>query len=73
MRKSALDVFTHPKAYFKIWKSPYLKKKSGVRVVIDYADTRFSNFATVFACSYGAWVKSIKPPKMVENLLTLSL
>ena len=29
----------------KIWKSPYLKKKLGVRVVFDYADTRFSNFA----------------------------
>ena len=44
-------------------KSPYIKKKSGVRVVVDYADTRFSKYAmeylceneknreTVFACS----------------------
>ena len=51
------------------------KKKSGVRVVVDYADTRFSNFAneylrenekfreTVFACSYGAQVKFVKPKK----------
>ena len=42
------------------------KEKSCVRVVVDYADTRFSNFVieylsenkkfleTVFACSYGA-------------------
>ena len=29
----------------KIWKSPYLKRKSGVRVVVDYEDTRFLNFA----------------------------
>ena len=63
----------------------YLKKKLGVRVVNDYADTRISNFVieylrknerfceTVFACSYGAQVESFKPKKMVENLVELSL
>ena len=56
----------------KIQKRPYLKKNVRVRVVIDYADTRFSNFAneylcknekvriTVFACSYGPQVESLK-------------
>ena len=52
----------------------------------DCADTQFSSFAieylrenetfreTVFACSYGAQVESIrKEKKMVENLVTLSL
>ena len=50
-----------------------------VRVVVDYVDTRFSNFAseylrenenfceTVFACSYGAQVESFKPPKIGRN------
>ena len=50
---------------FKISKSQYLKNKLCVRVVKDYADTQFSNFAieylhenlkireTVFVCSYG--------------------
>ena len=48
----------------------------GVLVVVDYADTRFSNFPsniseylsdnknfreTVFDCSYGAQVESFKP------------
>ena len=60
----------------KIWKSPYLKKKSGVHIVVDYAeDTRFSNFAieylckneklheTVYACSFGAQIESFKPKK----------
>ena len=61
------------------------KEKAGVRVVVDYADTKFSNVAidylrenekfreTVFACSYGAQVEYFKPKKLVENLLTLSL
>ena len=56
----------------KIWKSPYLKKKIGIRVVVDFMDTRFSNFAikylrenkkfrkTIFSCSYGAHVESLK-------------
>ena len=29
-------------------KFPYLKNKSGVRKVVDYADTQFSNFAIEF-------------------------
>ena len=32
----------------KIWKSPYLKRKSGVRVVVDYEDTRFLNIANEY-------------------------
>ena len=31
-------VYTSNSNNLKIWKSPYLKKKSGVRVVVDYAD-----------------------------------
>ena len=58
---------------------------SRVRVVVDYADTRFLNFVTeylrenetfrktVFACSYCAQVEYFKQQKMVENLVTLSL
>ena len=40
-------LFTHQIAIIiaKIWKSPYLKKKSGVYVIVDNADTWFSNFA----------------------------
>ena len=63
----------------KIWKPPYLKKNLGVRVVLDYADTGFSNFAikylrenekvreTVFACSYGAQVESFKQIKFIKS------
>ena len=59
-------VYTSNSNNLNIWKLPYLEKNSGVRVVVDYADTRFSNFAieyfrenekvreTVFACSYWA-------------------
>ena len=65
-------VYTSNSNNLKIWKSPYLKKKSSVRAVIDYADTRFLNFAieylrenktvceTVFVYSYGVQVKSFK-------------
>ena len=65
----------------KIWKCPYLKKILRVRIVVDYADTRLLYFEieylcekekvckTVFACSYGAQVKSLKQ----KNLVTLSL
>ena len=78
-------VYTSNSNNLKIWKPPYLKKNLGVRVVLDYADTGFSNFAieylrenekvreTVFACSYGAQVESFKQKKMVKNLVTLSL
>ena len=66
--KSYLDVFvnTPDSNNLNIWKFPYLKKKLGVHVVFDFADTRFLNFAieylwenekfpeTDFACSYGA-------------------
>ena len=60
------------------------KEKLRVGVVVDFADTRFSNFAieylrenetvceTIFACSYRAQVESFKQ-KMFENLVTLSL
>ena len=59
-----------------------------VRIVVDYADTQFSNFAiknlreneivheTVCACSmcsYGALVESFRQIKMVESLVALSL
>ena len=59
-----------------------------VRIVVDYADTQFSNFAienlreneivheTVCACSmcsYGAQVESFRQIKMVESLVALSL
>ena len=56
-------IYTSNSHNFKIWKSPYIKKKIRVRVVVDYGDTRISNFAieylcknekvceTVFACS----------------------
>ena len=68
----------------KTWKPSYRKKKMCVRVVNEYADTRFSNFAieyvrenekvrdNVLVCLYGAKVKSFKQ-KMVENLVTPSL
>ena len=54
----------------KIQKCSYLKKFLHVGVVIDYADTQFSNFAieylhenekvceTVLACSYGSQIES---------------
>ena len=67
-------VFTNPIAIIKkIWKCPYVKKNVCIRVVNDYADTQFSNFAieylheneklweSAFACSYGgAQVESFK-------------
>ena len=52
--------------YNRYLKSPYLKKNSGVQVLVDFADNGFSNFAieylrenekfreTVFVCSYSA-------------------
>ena len=58
-------VYTSNSNNIKIKKLPYRKKNSGVSIVVDYADTGFSNFAieylrenekvreTVFACSYG--------------------
>ena len=69
----------------KIWKSPYLKKKSGVRVVVVYRDTQFSNFAikylresekcreTIFAFSYGAKVESFKQKNGRKSLDTVPL
>ena len=51
---------------FLIWPTFQTFQKSGVRVVVDYADTRISNFSiqhlrenktyreTVFECLYGA-------------------
>ena len=57
---SYLDVFTHPIAIIlKKWNAPYLKKSG----VVDYADTRFSNFAKK---------KFRETVKIVENLVTLS-
>ena len=59
-------VYTSNSNNLIIWKPPYLKKNSGVHVVIDYSDTGFSIFAieylrenekvreTVFDCSYEA-------------------
>ena len=53
----------------------YLKKKLRVREVNDYAGTRVSNFGieylrgnekvrgTIFVCSYGAQVESLKQNK----------
>ena len=79
-KKRYLDVFTQLIACLKLWKTPYLKKTSGARVVADYAENRFSNFAieylrenekfreTLFACSYGAQEKKID-----KNVVTLSL
>ena len=67
------SVHTSNSNNLQIWKPPYLTKKSGVLVVVDYADTGFSIFAieylrenenvckTVFACSYGAKAESFKP------------
>ena len=61
-----------------MWKPLYLEKKLHVRIVVDYAETQFSNFAieyllkkvckTVFACSFGAQVKSFKPKFFFEIL-----
>ena len=54
-----------------------------VGVVIDFADTRFLNFAmeylcqtekvheTVFTCSYGAQIESVRQKKIVDSLVTL--
>ena len=61
-KKGNLDVFTRPIGIIKDIKTSYLKKKLRIRVVLDYTETRFSNFAigqlrknekvreTVFAC-----------------------
>ena len=37
-------VYTSNSNNSKIWNSAYQKKKSGVCIVVDYADTQFSNF-----------------------------
>ena len=65
--KMYLSVFTHPIAIIKKnCKCLYLRKNLLAHVVVDYAYTRFTNFAikylrenekvreTVFACSYWA-------------------
>ena len=39
------SVHTSNSNNLQIWKPPYLTKKSGVLVVVDYADTGFSIFA----------------------------
>ena len=58
-------VYTANSNNLKIWKPPYLNKKSCVSVVVDYGDTGFSIFAieylrenekareTVLTCWYG--------------------
>ena len=44
--KRYLGVFTRSIAIIKKYeKCPYVKKNLRVRVVVDYADSRFSNFA----------------------------
>ena len=47
-------VYTSNSNNFKISKSLSLKKKSGVRVFVDYADSRFLNFAIEYLllCMY---------------------
>ena len=62
-----------------------MKISASKEKIVENVDTRFSNFAieylrenetfyeTVFACSFGAQVESLKPKKMVKNLVTLSL
>ena len=74
--KNRLTLFAKFSVFAKIF-----AKKTCVHVVVDYADTRFSNFVieyirknekvrdkTVFACSYGAQVESFKKiKKMIEN------
>ena len=84
-KKGIWCVYTFNRNNLKILKPPYLKKNSGVRIVVDYGDTGFSIFAIkylrenekvceiVFACSYGAQVEYIEHNKMVKNLVTLSL
>ena len=65
-RKKVLGCVYKPNSnYLETWKHPYLKKILRVRVVVDYANMRFSNFAieylnkkekirkSFFACSYG--------------------
>ena len=61
----------------------YLKKNLGVGINVDYTDTRFSNFAikclcknekvheTVFTCSYGAQIESVRQKKNFDSLVTL--
>ena len=68
-KKLSLGVFTQYTSNsnnLKIWKQRYLKKNSGVCVIIYYQDTGFSIFTieylcenekvheTIVACSYGA-------------------
>ena len=75
--KRYLGVLISPNSNnLKIWKRTYLKKNLRVAyIVIDYADTRLSNFAIeylhinenvheiLFVCWYGAQVESFKPKK----------
>ena len=61
----------------------YLRLDFRVHVVVDYANfelcdpissqKRIKVCETVFACSYGAQVKSFKPKQIVEHLMTLPL
>ena len=77
--KKVTFIFTPKSNNLKIWKSPHLKKKLLVCVLVDYADTQFSNFAieylrenekvhkTVFACSYGTQIEYFKQQKYCQK------
>ena len=43
-------VYTPYSNNLKIWKPPYLKKKLRIRIINNYAERRFSNFAIEYLC-----------------------
>ena len=78
--KEKFDVLTHH--YFKNMKTLYLRKKLRVRLVVDYANKRFSNFAIEYVSSRKRislqnrlcqFRSNLFPKLMIKNLLTLSL